>query len=58
MCLGIKLAVEINKAANGTTLKDFKEKMHDEVFKAKIQELKNNVETFACEFPMPGLAEL
>ena len=55
---GLKLAVEINKAAGGQTLKDFKEKMNDEVFKAKLKELKDKVETYAVQFPMPGLDEL
>ena len=52
---GFKLAVEINKETSGTkTLKDFKEKMNDEKFKVKLHELKEKVEEFACEFPMPG----
>lgn len=55
---GLKLAVEINKASSGPSLKDFKEKMHDTVFKEKINELKLRVENFACQYPMPGLAEL
>ena len=51
---GFKLAVEINKAAAGNTLKDFKEKMNDETFKAKIKELKEKIEAFAVAYPMPG----
>lgn len=54
---GFKLAAEINKAAASPTLKDFKEKMNDPVFKAKINDLKQKVEEFASKFPMPGLDE-
>jgi len=55
---GLKLAVEINKAAASQTLKDFKEKMNDESFKVKISELRAKVEEYAVQFPMPGLEEL
>ncbi len=51
---GFKLAVEINKAAGGNTLKDFKEKMSDAEFKSKLHELKEKVENFAVQYPMPG----
>jgi glycine hydroxymethyltransferase len=55
---GFQLALEINKAAGGTTVKDFKEKMHDVVFQEKIKEIKENVEKFAVEFRMPGLDDM
>ncbi len=51
---GFKLAVEINKSAKGTLLKDFKERMHDEEIKNKLAELKQQVESFAVQYPMPG----
>jgi len=51
---GFKLAVEINKSAKGTLLKDFKERMHDEEIKTKLAELKQQVESFAENYPMPG----
>lgn len=54
---GCKLAGEINKAASGPTLKEFKEKMNDPQFKEKLHELKQKVENFAAEFPMPGLED-
>ena len=52
---GFKLAVEINKSSKGPLLKDFKERMHDEDVKVKIAELKERVEQFASQYPMPGL---
>ncbi len=54
---GFKLAVEINKSAKGVTLKDFKERMHDEDVKAKLAALREQVEEFASQFPMPGLED-
>lgn len=55
---GFKLAVEISKAASGTTLKDFKEKMNDATFQSKIKAIREKVEEYACKFPMPGFDEL
>lgn len=55
---GFQLALEINKASSGTTLKDFKEKMHDPLFQEKIKALKENIENFAAKFPMPGLDDV
>lgn len=52
---GFKLAIEINKSAKNTTLKDFKERMSEADIKAKIGELKEKVENFAVKYPMPGL---
>lgn len=52
---GFKLALEISKSASGTTLKDFKEKMHDESVKTKVAALKKQVEEFARQFPMPEI---
>jgi len=54
---GFKLAVEINKAASSPALKDFKEKMAAPEFKQKLHDLKQSVEEFAAQFPMPGLEE-
>lgn len=55
---GFKLAAEISKAANSPSLKDFKEKMHDPVFQEKMRALKEKIENFAVQFPMPGIDEL
>jgi glycine hydroxymethyltransferase len=52
---GFQLAIEINKASSSPALKDFKEKLHSDEFKAKIQTLRDQVENFAVNFPMPGL---
>ena len=54
---GFKLAIEINKAASGPLLKDFLAKMNSDEYKAKLKELRENVENFAVNFPMPGLDE-
>ncbi len=48
------MAIEVNKAASGSTLKDFKEKLNTEEFKAKVQAIRAKVEEFAVNFPMPG----
>ncbi|XP_069124280.1 LOW QUALITY PROTEIN: serine hydroxymethyltransferase-like [Argopecten irradians] len=51
---GIKMALEI-QANCGPTLKEFNAKLHeDESVKAKVAALKNDVETFALAFPLPG----
>jgi glycine hydroxymethyltransferase len=55
---GFKLAIEINKASKGPLLKDFKETMAKEEFQIKIKELKEKIENFACQFPMPGYDEI
>lgn len=54
---GFQLAIEINKTARGTTLKDFKERMHDQDIKAKLKNLRDEIESFAVQYPMPGLDE-
>ena len=55
---GVQLAIEINKATSGTTLKDFKEKMLDSAFQEKMKALKGKIENFAEKFPMPGFDEM
>jgi len=55
---GFKLAIEISKASPSAQLKDFKETMKTDVFKAKIHALKEKVEAFASTFPMPGYDEI
>jgi hypothetical protein len=55
---GIKLAIEISKSAKSNTLKDFKENMNEESFKQKMHALREMVENFAIEFPMPGYDEV
>lgn len=54
---GFKLAMEINKAAASPALKDFKETLHTEEFQAKVKALRNDIENFAVNFPMPGNAD-
>lgn len=52
--LGILLAQEV-QTASGPKLADFKSVLQkDEVFVDKIQKLKNEVESFAEKFYMPG----
>jgi glycine hydroxymethyltransferase len=54
---GFKLAVDINKSAKGATLKDFKERMHDDDVRARLAALREKVEEFAAQYPMPGLED-
>jgi len=59
----IKLAVEINKSNNETksspvTLKDFKENMKQSEHVKNIQNLKNSIESFASNYPMPGYDDI
>jgi len=54
---GLKLAVEVNKAAVSPANKDFKEKYATEEFQKKISELRNKIENFAVNYPMPGHAD-
>lgn len=51
---GFKLAIEINMEASSPLFKDFKEKLGTEKFQDKIKALKERVEEFALQFPMPG----
>ncbi|XP_064627231.1 serine hydroxymethyltransferase, cytosolic-like [Lineus longissimus] len=51
---GVALAIEINKDC-GKLLKDFKTKVtSDPVAKQKVAALRQDVENFAVQFPMPG----
>lgn len=51
---GILLTVEA-QAGCGPTVKEFKAKIDtDEAIKAKIAQLRADVEKFALSFPMPG----
>lgn len=52
--IGIQLAKEIKEASPGTLLKDFTSTMQKEEFKDKIHSLREKVEEFASQFPMPG----
>jgi len=54
---GFKLAIEINKASASPSFKDFKEKLHTEEFQTKVKSLRENVENFALQYPMPGHAD-
>jgi len=53
-CAGITLTLKAQVGC-GPTVKEFKAKLEaDETTKAKIAQLKSDVEAFACLFPMPG----
>lgn len=54
---GFKLSKEI-AAVSGPKLVDFKTACHSEQFAGAITTLRNEVETFATRFPLPGTAEL
>jgi len=52
---GVNIAIDIKDSCDGPLLKDFKNKMANDIsFKAKLDELKERVEDFAEKFPMPG----
>ncbi|XP_013778567.1 serine hydroxymethyltransferase, cytosolic-like [Limulus polyphemus] len=52
--MGLTLALEV-KAASGPTLKEFKSTLAENPsFQEKLKLLRENVETFAQKFPMPG----
>lgn len=54
----IKLTMEINKSTDSkssqVTLKEFKENMKQNQHATNIQNLKHSIESFACNYPMPG----
>lgn len=52
---GIKLTIEINQAAPGTMLKDFLATLPN--YKAQIEALRTEVESFARKFDLPGYDE-
>uniref|UniRef100_A0A8B9L2V0 Serine hydroxymethyltransferase n=1 Tax=Astyanax mexicanus TaxID=7994 RepID=A0A8B9L2V0_ASTMX len=56
----IQLTLEIQTSMNPkATLKEFKETLaQDEKYQSKIKGIREEVETFAGKFPMPGLPEL
>jgi hypothetical protein len=51
------LALEVSKASKGTTFKDFKEKLSESEYQEKVKTLRDKVEKFSLQFPMPGLDE-
>ena len=51
---GFQLAIEINKAAASPALKDFLHTLESEEFQSKIKALRDQVESFAVQYPMPG----
>ncbi|XP_041085800.1 serine hydroxymethyltransferase, cytosolic [Polyodon spathula] len=57
---GVELTLEIQKDMNPkATLKEFREKLaNDEKYQMKVKQLREEVETFAGQFPMPGLPDL
>lgn len=59
----IRLAAEINKSKDGKnpssiTLKEFKENMKLNSFANQIENLKQNIESFAGKYPMPGYEDI
>lgn len=48
-----QLAREINQSSQ-TTLKEFKENMKKNEYTKKVEDLKQSIETFAKNYPMPG----
>ncbi|OQR75421.1 serine hydroxymethyltransferase [Tropilaelaps mercedesae] len=55
---GITIALEVRAACKGVLLKEFKEKLETEPFKAKIRAKQQEVEAYASKFFMPGLADM
>jgi len=55
---GVQLALEVKAACTGTQLKEFKDKVHTEPFQSKVNALREEVETYASKFFMPGLADM
>ncbi|KAG8188573.1 hypothetical protein JTE90_007179 [Oedothorax gibbosus] len=54
---GLQLALDV-KSKSGPLLKDFKSKLaEDPEFQQRVKELRNNVENFASQFPLPGYEE-
>ena len=55
---GVQLTLEVQKDC-GPTVREFKAKVDsDEGVKAKVTALRQEVETFALQFPLPGHADL
>lgn len=54
---GLKLAKEINKAAPGKMLVDFKKTLVTPEFQEKIAVIRSEVEAFARQFDLPGYPE-
>lgn len=54
---GLKLAKEINQNAPGKLLVDFKATLEKAEFQAKIKVIRDDVEKFARQFPLPGYAD-
>ncbi|RXM28040.1 Serine hydroxymethyltransferase, cytosolic [Acipenser ruthenus] len=57
---GVELTLEIQGDMNPkATLKEFREKLaNDEKYQMKVKQLREEVESFAGQFPMPGLPDL
>lgn len=53
LSLGLKIALEIKKAAPGTLLKDFIATMNTPQYESKLHDLKARVTAFAGKFPLP-----
>lgn len=54
---GLKLAKEINASAPGKMLNDFKKTLETAEFQAKVKTIRDDVEAFARQFPLPGYVE-
>lgn len=59
LCTGIELTLQIqNDVGSKATLKEFKEKLAgDEKHQRAVQALREEVESFASLFPLPGLPD-
>lgn len=55
---GLKLAIEIKSASPSNLLKDFVITMNSDAFKPKLIHLKESVESFARNFPLPGYPDM
>lgn len=56
---GIELALRVQKDMSPkATLKEFKDKLEDPKYRGELKALKEEVETFAATFPLPGLPVL
>lgn len=56
---GIELTLRVQKDMSPkATLKEFKDKVEEDKYRADLKALKEEVEAFAATFPLPGLPVL
>ena len=51
---GIQLGLEIGKASGSNSLKDFTATMAKEEFASRIKALRDEIEEYSAQYPMPG----